>query len=132
MRTDRQRMGDAAERDVAERLMESGWTILARDLRVGRAEIDILAIDPAPPASLVVVEVRFRRRSDFGTPEETVDRRKAARLRLAGLRVAAAGALPDGRRIPRWPLRVDLVAVEPPRAGALDARLVVRHHRGVL
>jgi putative endonuclease len=123
-RTRAQRLGDAAEELAASRLRSLGWTILGRQIRVRRAEIDALALDPGPPAALVVVEVRWRASRDFGLPEETVRRAKLARLRTAGFELRAAGRLPDGTVVPPWPtLRVDLLAVEP------GGRL--RHHRGV-
>ncbi|HEY3336440.1 MAG TPA: YraN family protein, partial [Candidatus Limnocylindrales bacterium] len=81
--TEAQRIGDAGERLVARRLESMGWTILARNLRVGRDEIDLLAVDPAGVGSLVVVEVRRRGRRDFGLPEESLDHRKRAALRRA-------------------------------------------------
>ena len=77
------RNGDAGERLVAAALARAGWTILARNMRLGRDELDIIAIDPGPPAALVVVEVRRRGRRDFGLAEETLDRRKRAAMRRA-------------------------------------------------
>lgn len=143
MRTERQRAGDAAEREVAETLRAAGWTILGRAVHVGRAEVDIVAIDPEPPASLVIVEVRFRSSREFGHPEETVTREKALRLRRAGLALLAEGRLPSGVPVPRLPVRIDLAAVEPVRDGVAErgaapwatmsgSRLAIRHHRGVL
>src|SRR4051812_10116018 len=113
MRTAAQRVGDDAEARVAELLLGSGWEILGRHLRVGRAEIDILARDPTPPARLVVVEVRWRSRRDFGLPEETIDHAKRARLRSAAFRLREGGLLPDGASLPADPFRFDLVVVEP-------------------
>jgi hypothetical protein len=52
-----QRIGDAGEALIASRLEGAGWTILARNVRVGRDELDLVAIDPGPPRALVVVEV---------------------------------------------------------------------------
>lgn len=121
MRTAAQRTGDEAEALVAAHLAGMGWRILAAHVRVGRAELDLLAVDPGPPQELVVVEVRWRGRRDFGLPEETVDHRKRARLHEAGFRLRAAGRLPDGAAVPHLSLRFDLVAVEP------GGRL--RHHR---
>jgi putative endonuclease len=121
MRTNLHRAGDAAEERVAKLLVGNGWTILERQLHVGHAELDIVAIDPGPPAALVVVEVRWRGRRDFGLGEETVDWRKQNRLRQAAFRwVEATDA-------PRRPLRFDLVAVEPSRDGRGEP--VLRHHR---
>lgn len=127
MRTAAQRAGDAAEAAVAARLRAEDWRIIATQLRVGRAELDILGVDPGPPSSLVAVEVRWRRRRDFGLPEETVDYRKLARLRDALLRLLDARVLPDGRSVPALPIRVDLVAVESGRGGSV----AIRHYRAV-
>ena len=121
MRTVAQGLGDDAEARVARELAAHGWTVLGRQIRVGRAEVDLLAIDPGPPSSLVVLEVRWRARRDFGLPEETVDGRKRARLHAAGFVLRDAGRLPDGTPVPSLPLRFDLVVVEPGRP--------LRHHR---
>ena len=126
-RTAAQRIGDAGERHVSRRLEALGWTILARNLRVGRDEIDLLAVDPAGPGALVVVEVRRRGRRDFGLAEETLDRRKRTALRRAIGTLLERGSLPDGRPLPRLPLRVDLVALDV----APDGRESMRHHRAI-
>ena len=121
MRTAAQRAGDAAEAIVAAHLVERGWRVLASHVRVGRAEIDLITIDPGPPPALVAVEVRWRRRRDYGLPEETVDGRKRARLHRAGFALRETGRLPDDTALPALPLRFDLIVVEP------GDRL--RHHR---
>jgi putative endonuclease len=112
-RSPAQRAGDRAERLVATRLLESGWTILARNVHVGRHEIDLVAVDPGPPPALVIVEVRWRGSRDFGLPEETVDHRKRTRVRAAAYGLLDRRSLPDGSPLPRLPLRFDLVVVEP-------------------
>lgn len=121
MRTAAQRAGDAAEARVAEHLSGLGWQVLATHLRVGRAELDLVAVDPGPPAELVIVEVRWRRRRDYGLPEETVDGRKRARLHQAGFALTAGRPLVGGARMPALPLRFDLIVLEPGRP--------LRHHR---
>ena len=134
-RTAAQRAGDAAERLVAGRLVELGWTILGRNVRIGRKETDLVAIDPGPPRCIVLVEVRWRTRRDFGLGEETFDRRKQAHLRAALVGLADARRMPDGRPLPAGPLRVDLVVVEPPgRPGGPGGpgRARIRHHRHAL
>jgi Holliday junction resolvase-like predicted endonuclease len=122
-----QRIGDDAERLAAMRLEALGWRIVGRNLRLSRVEIDLLAIDPAEPASLVIVEVRRRTRRDFGLAEETVDFRKRAALRRAAGELAIRPWLPDGRRLPDLPVRVDLVAID----RGPDGRPSLRHHRGI-
>lgn len=121
MRTAAQRLGDDAESKVAAHLEALGWQVLARHVRVGRDELDLVATDPGPPRALVIVEVRWRARRDFGLPEETIDGRKRARLHRAGFSLREAGRLPDGTPLPSLPVRFDLVVVEP------GERL--RHHR---
>ena len=129
-RTPAQRAGDDAEAVVAARLEALGWVILARNLHVGRHELDLVAIDPGPPRTLVAVEVRWRRSRDFGLPEETFDWRKRRRIRDAAFGLLDRGRLPDGEAVPHLPLRFDLVTVEPAGEGADGPR--IRHHRNVL
>jgi putative endonuclease len=121
MRTNAQRSGDAAEELVANRLAAAGWSILARNVHVGRHELDLIAVDPGPPVALVAVEVRWRADRGFGLPEETVDARKRIRVRAAAYGLLERGALPDGSQLPHLPLRFDLIVVEPGDR--------VRHHR---
>ncbi len=106
---------------MARRLEAGGWWLLGRNVRVGRAELDIVAVDPTPPGAVVIVEVRWRAGRAYGLAEETVDWQKRSRLRVAAHRLRAAGALPDGTPLPRLATRFDLVVVEP---GG-----IVRHHR---
>ena len=120
MRTAAQAAGDAAEARAATHLVELGWQILGRHIRVGRAELDLVVVDPRPPPTLVIVEVRWRARRDYGLPEETVDGRKRARLHRAGFALREIGKLPDGTMLPALSLRFDLIVLEP------NGRL--RHH----
>lgn len=121
MRTDAQQAGDDAEQRVVDHLVAAGWIILGRNVHVGRFELDVIAIDPGPPATLVAVEVRWRADRGFGLPEETVGARKRMRVRSAAFGLLERGALPDGITLPHLPLRFDLVVLEP------GGRL--RHHR---
>jgi len=70
---------------VAERaLRKKGYRILGRRVRVGtRDEIDIIMRDGK---SLVFVEVKTRRREDFGRPMSAVDRKKRHVLSRAAVR----------------------------------------------
>ena len=125
-RTAAQQAGDTAESLVLVRLVAAGWNVLARNVHVGRHELDLVAVDPGPPAMLVVVEVRWRASRHFGLPEETVDHRKRRRLRMATYGLRDRGVLPDGSPLPRLPVRFDLVVVEP---GAKGGEATVRHYR---
>ena len=100
----RQRRGSGAEDEAAKYLEGLGWRVLARNLKVGtRDEIDIVAVDPGPPAELVCVEVRSARSAAFGTPEERIDRAKVGHLYRAmwGLDIDTS-----------MPRRVDVVIVD--------------------
>jgi putative endonuclease len=125
-RTAAQQAGDTAESLVLVRLLAAGWTVLARNVHVGRHELDLVAVDPGPPPSLVVVEVRWRSSRGFGLPEETIDHRKRTHVRMATYGLLDRGVLPDGVRLPRLPVRFDLVVVEP---GVGGGEPIVRHHR---
>ncbi len=124
MKTERQIRGAAAETEAADYLEGLGWRIVARNLRTGRDEIDILAIDQGPPSTLVVVEVRSLRTVAFGSPEERVDRAKVHRLYRA---MAGLGAqLEADEGVGRLPRRVDLVVVDR-RSGLSE----IRHFRAL-
>jgi len=125
-RTAAQQAGDSAESLVLVRLLAAGWSVLARNVHVGRHELDLVAVDPGPPATLVIVEVRWRSSRGFGLPEETVDHRKRSHVRMAAYGLRERGALPDGDPLPRLPVRFDLIVVEP---GTREGEPTFRHHR---
>jgi len=54
-------------------LVESGWTILARNYRFGRREVDLVA---RRGGLVAFVEVKTRAGTGYGTPEEAVTRLK--------------------------------------------------------
>jgi Holliday junction resolvase-like predicted endonuclease len=116
-RSEGQRAGDAAESLVVARLEARGWRILGRNIHSGRSELDVLGVDPGPPARLVVVEVRWRRSRVFGGAEESFGRRKREHV-VRGLgRLLEVGCLPDGSPLPRLPISLDLAVVEPGEGG---------------
>jgi Holliday junction resolvase-like predicted endonuclease len=109
--TARRRTGDEAEEAVARHLAAQGWAILARNVRVGRIELDIVAIEAGAVPTLVIVEVRSASVTRFGSPVESVDAAKVERLYRAASALARAACLPDGQPLPPIGWRVDLVAV---------------------
>ncbi len=109
--TPRRRLGDAGERYAARLLEAAGHTVLARQWRCPEGELDLVTLDGE---ELVFVEVRTRRGDRFGTPEESIDPRKAARLLRLGDHYLAAHPEHE-RRI--W--RVDLVAIVLDAAGRI-------------
>jgi putative endonuclease len=111
-RTARQVHGALAEDEAALHLRGLGWQILGRNLRQGRDEIDLLALDPGPPPVVVVVEVRSLVSTRFGAPEEGVDRRKVKRLYRALGALRAGGRDAPGSPTAGLDWRVDLVIVD--------------------
>jgi putative endonuclease len=79
-------IGRAAERRVATYLRERGYVVLGANVRVGRDEIDLVALEGR---TVVIVEVRTRRSDSHGHALETITRAKAARLRRAAMRYLA-------------------------------------------
>ena len=73
---------------------------------------------------------RWRGQRGYGLPEESVDWRKRRSLRAGFGRLMEAGRLPDGTLLPALPIRIDVVAVEPPLEPSGDVRL--RHHRAAI
>lgn len=101
--------GAAAEQRAAQHLEGAGLTLLARNYRSPHGEIDLVM---AHGETVVFVEVRFRTNAGFGTPAETVDARKQARLRAT-----AEHFLQHDRRASNRPCRFDIVAVSPAPGG---------------
>ncbi len=102
----RQRFGRAAEQAAAAHLEREGYHILARNARVGRGEIDIVA---RRGRVLAFVEVKARRSAACGTPEEAVTPWKQHQIaRLATLWLAGRPGLE--RAVTE--IRFDVVAVD--------------------
>ncbi len=107
--------GRAAESLAASYLELAGLQVLERNLRLGGVEIDVLA---AEREFQVLVEVKFRSRSDYGGALEAVDRTQCRRLLRAASVLAARG---------HPAVRIDLVAVDLAPDGA-----TLRHVRGAV
>jgi len=97
--------GDRAERLVADWLEGQGFSIVARNLRLGMLELDIVAREGS---AIAVVEVRSRSPESLTSALSSVSQAKVLRLRRAGERLW-------NRRFRRDPtcthLRFDLAAV---------------------
>lgn len=74
--------GIHAEALAGKFLRQRGYGILESNFRRKTGEIDLIA---EKDGRIHFVEVRYRSRSDFGTPAETVSRGKLARIRNTAL-----------------------------------------------
>jgi putative endonuclease len=72
--------GRAAEAAAAALLERNGWTILERNWRAGRREIDIVA---RRGGTVAFVEVKARSSDRWGHPLESIDWRKRRDLAVA-------------------------------------------------
>ncbi len=113
----RLKTGRAAEELVARRLRAGGWTILERNSRTPRGEIDIIALEGD---DLVFVEVKSGHEGSVSGPERPVlaiGQRKQRRLR------ALAAAWLSAKRQPRrfTEVRFDAVGVTFAADGSLAA-----------
>jgi putative endonuclease len=103
-------VGHAGEAAAVRHLQEQGFRVLARDWRSRLGQADILAEDGE---TLVLVEVKARRGTAFGLPQEAVDARKQKKLRTL-LEVYRS----ETRRREQ-PCRIDVIAL------LLDDKLAV-------
>jgi putative endonuclease len=110
---DRLALGRAGESRAAAHLEGRGYRILARNVRAGGVELDLVA---RRGATLVFVEVKTRRARRFGLPEEAVDARKQARL-VRGARAWLHGNDTRAQRV-----RFDVVACEVTEGGEWRVR----------
>ena len=111
----RSQLGAQGERIAAARLESQGLTVEACNYRTRFGEIDLVARDGE---ETVFVEVRTRRGEEHGTPEESLTRRKQARLALA------AQEYLQERGGAERPWRIDLVAVALRPEGPAEIRRV--------
>jgi putative endonuclease len=109
----RRDLGAEGEARAARLLEASGWSILARNARAERVEIDLVA---ARGDTVAFVEVKARRAREHGAPEEAVDWRKRRRL----ARGAAAWLRASGVRARR--VRFDVIVCEADPSGAWRLR----------
>lgn len=103
--------GTKGEEAAAQYLASKGWTLLARNFRVGRmGELDIIARDGE---YLSFVEVKTRSSHQYGTPGEAVSYSKQATIRrLAQIYMERLG----------WydlPVRFDVMELQMDRDGRI-------------
>jgi putative endonuclease len=101
------KIGAPGEEKAIGFLLENGYRITERNVRFGKiGEIDIIAKDK--DETIVFVEVKFNRvkNSQFGEPEERVDRRKVKQLiKLAKIYI-------HNRNLYNKAVRIDVIAID--------------------
>jgi putative endonuclease len=105
--------------EVAVRhLRRHGYVIVERNYRCPDGEMDIIARDQG---RLAFIEVRARRSTAFGTPEESVTPRKQARLAMVARNYLQEKGLADVE----W--GIDVVAIEFTPRGTLQRIELIRN-----
>jgi putative endonuclease len=74
-------VGSGGETLAAQWLIRQGFTILKRNFRYSRYEIDIVA---SRNKILHIIEVKCRRSHNYGRPEESVSRKKLEHILQGG------------------------------------------------
>lgn len=115
--TARGRLGASGERLAARVLEERGYRVVERNWRCPYGELDVIAEDGP---ELVFIEVKTRRGTRMGSPEEAITPAKRRHL------LAAAQTYLAERGEEQRPYRFDVVAIELGAGGKIAS---VRLHR---
>ena len=93
--------GKKGEELARQYLVDAGWQLLETNWRRGRAEIDLIAMDGEV---LVFLEVKTRRTTTYGAPEEGISDRK--------IELMAHGASVYMEEIGHeWEIRFDVISI---------------------
>ena len=94
--------GEWGERIACRWYEQHGYVVVARNVRVGKGEIDFIA---TRQDVVVIGEVKARASEKFGSPAEAMTQHKQRTVRRAGVEWARAN------NIAYWQLRFDLVCI---------------------
>ncbi len=114
----RRRLGNAGERLAVQYLQRAGYVVRALNYRCQAGEIDIVAEEAG---DIVFVEVKTRRGSAYGLPEEAITLAKQRKL------IAAAQTYLEEEGCVQDSWRVDMVAVALTPAGSVQEVRIHRH-----
>ena len=120
-------MGAWGEGQAAEFLAEQGYIILDRNARTSHGEIDLVALAPNIPSAqgsdqvatenriVVFIEVKTRRSTRYGFPEDSITERKREHI-LAAIKayIQTHPELPG-----TW--RIDVISVQKSRSNELPS-----------
>ncbi|HEY0752480.1 MAG TPA: YraN family protein [Ktedonobacteraceae bacterium] len=114
----RQNLGRLGERLAASKLEKCGYQILERNFRCRAGEIDLVAKESL---DLVFVEVKTRRGTAYGLPEEAINSRKSRKLQ------EVACFYLDLHNVPDCSWRIDVVAVQFSLTGKFEEIRIYQH-----
>jgi putative endonuclease len=105
--------GFLVERQAEQFLLNQGLQPVGRNFATAAGELDLIMLDGQ---TLVFIEVRYRRRPQFGSAAESVDRRKQQRICQA-----AARFLQQRPKFQQHPCRFDVIACRPDNSASTPA-----------
>jgi putative endonuclease len=114
----RQGLGRTGERLAADALMNKGYHILERNFRCRHGEIDLVAEDEH---DLIFVEVKARRGTSYGLPEDALTFFKRRKL------LELASYYLDLHMCADRSWRIDVVAVQFSNGGKLEEIRIYQH-----
>jgi putative endonuclease len=89
----KQELGRLGEDEAVRFLRERGWRILDRNVRIGRREVDVIAMKDEV---LAFIEVKCRTTGKFGHPLEAITPRKRAGVAEVARAWLRRSPLPSG------------------------------------
>lgn len=110
-------LGRFGETWAVGHLQRLGYRVIDRNVRYRSGELDIVAHEGG---DLVFVEVKCRRSSQYGSPEESISARRFDRL------VRAANEYLTRNELQGSDVRLDLIALEVGRDGRVDRHNLIR------
>jgi putative endonuclease len=100
-----QDLGQQGEQMTESYLTKKGYEVLERNYRKKTGEIDLIALSPKRD-ELIFIEVKTRKTSTYGTPEEAVDYRKLKKIEKTALLWLNENPTYN------FPWRIDVLALE--------------------
>ena len=122
MSMSRVRLGRQGESLARQYLLQAGYRILAANYRCPWGEIDLVAQEGE---ELVFVEVRTRRSSAYGSPQESITPEKIERLQATAQDYLQNHTPEPGRSELQW--RIDLVSIRFDATGAGASAPTIEH-----
>ena len=103
--------GHAYEKVAEQFLINKGLAIKTRNYHTKKGEIDLIMQDGS---TIVFIEVRFRKMSFYGTPEETITKSKQSKIIFCAKHYLAKFKL--------WNLdaRFDVITIKPSQTNKLE------------
>lgn len=116
----KQKIGSWGEDFSCNYLLEKGYKIIKRNVRLGNQELDIVCLQNG---KLVVVEVKTKMKNGFARAEDMMNRHKLRNLKFASYKLVKLFTFNFSD------LRFDLLAIEVDRVAK---KVKIRHYKDII